>query len=238
MLAFGVVPIMSAQSPRQAARSGSESVARNRVGRPPAGDSAKTRRRILRAARDRFGRHGYDSTSNREVAAYAKLTAGTIYHYFSSKQELFVATHCEAQEIVLAAFSEAVAGKGDLRAKSVAILEQAIKLHTDDPSLAMFAAVSPVELQRHPELSHMLGAERWEMTRFFESLVRERQEDLAEDVDVMMGTAFLVAMTLGLALLAAVGGSLEAHRAGVESFERLIAGRFFASRYSGAAGAE
>lgn len=202
-------------------------MARNPVGRPPAGDSAETRRRILRAARDCFGRLGYDTTTNREVAAEANLTAGTLYHYFASKQELFAATYCEVQEIVLAAFSEAVAGIEDLAAKSVAILEQAVKLHADDPSLATFAAVAPVELQRHPELLHMVGSGGQEFTRFFDSLVREHQKDLAEDVDVLMATAFLVATTLGLAQLAALSGSLEAHRVGVEGFKRVIAGRFF-----------
>lgn len=212
---------------RKPSRSGTRGAARNPVGRPPAGDSAETRRRILRAARKCFGRLGYDATTNRDVASEANLSAGALYHYFSSKQELFAATYREVQEIVLSGFEESARQADTLEAKSMAILEQAVKLHADDPTLAVFAAVAPVELQHHEELRQMLEPAVWEFAGFFDGLVRVHESELADGVDVMMGSALLVATTLGLAQLAALSGSVEVHRAGVDGFERLLAGRLF-----------
>jgi AcrR family transcriptional regulator len=65
------------------------------VGRPPATDSAETRRRILAGARTCFGRYGYDKTTNKDIASAAGITAGAIYHYFPSKTQLFKAAVAE-----------------------------------------------------------------------------------------------------------------------------------------------
>lgn len=212
---------------RQGSRSATRAPAPNPVGRPRAGDSTETRRRVLRAARNCFGRLGYDTTTIREVASEANLTAGALYHHFPSKQELFAATFREVQEIVLAGFEEAASQADTLAAKSVAILEQAVTLHADDPTLAVFAAVAPMELQRHQELRALIGPDFWEFAGFLDGMVRAHEDELAEDVDAGMGSALLVATALGLAQLAALSGSVEVHRAGVEGFERLLAGRLF-----------
>jgi AcrR family transcriptional regulator len=47
--------------------------------------------RILSAARRLFDRHGYVNTSMEEVAARAGLAVGTLYNYFSSKDQLLLA---------------------------------------------------------------------------------------------------------------------------------------------------
>lgn len=48
-----------------------------------------TRDRILKAARGRFAKKGYTETSMRDIARAAGMGVGNIYHYFSSKDELF-----------------------------------------------------------------------------------------------------------------------------------------------------
>lgn len=48
-------------------------------------------RRILSAARRLFDRNGYVNTSMEKVAARAGLAVGTLYNYFSSKDQLLVA---------------------------------------------------------------------------------------------------------------------------------------------------
>jgi AcrR family transcriptional regulator len=64
-------------------------VARRRTGRRPgAGD---TRARILDAARASFAERGYDGTPIRAVAAAAGVDPALVYHYFGTKQRLFVA---------------------------------------------------------------------------------------------------------------------------------------------------
>jgi AcrR family transcriptional regulator len=53
--------------------------------------SERTRAAILAAAREQFGRHGYDRTSIRAVAAQAEIDPAMVIRYFTSKEGLFAA---------------------------------------------------------------------------------------------------------------------------------------------------
>jgi AcrR family transcriptional regulator len=57
------------------------------VDRTPA--SQRTMTRFLEAAEAIFGRHGYEGTSVREIAARAGVNLGTLKHYWGSKRDLF-----------------------------------------------------------------------------------------------------------------------------------------------------
>jgi AcrR family transcriptional regulator len=50
-----------------------------------------TRSAILQAAHDLFAEQGYHGTSMRQIAKQADLALGGLYHYFSSKEEVFEA---------------------------------------------------------------------------------------------------------------------------------------------------
>ena len=60
-----------------------------RTGRRPGG--ADTREDILVAAREVFAERGFDGATMRGVARSAGVDPALIYHYFGSKQQLFVA---------------------------------------------------------------------------------------------------------------------------------------------------
>ena len=203
-----------------------------RLGRPPASDSAETRKRILMAGRLCFGRLGYSSTTNRHIAEAAGITTGAIYHYFPSKQELFAATYREVHNIVFEAFSAAAAGQATLMAKMTAFLDCAVELHAADPSLAAFASVSPLEVRRHPELQEVLGSELVGAYPFFRQLVADNVHELAPGVDPDAVVNFLVAAALGLAQFAAVSDSVETHRRATQPFKQLIEGRLLSGQPS------
>lgn len=80
---------MSTRAPRDASvhRRGGRG---RRMGRRPSG-SGDTRARILDAARQAFGEHGFDGATLRDVATRASVDPALIHHYFGSKQRLFVA---------------------------------------------------------------------------------------------------------------------------------------------------
>ena len=48
----------------------------------------RSRRKILNAAFELFGKYGYSQTSAMMIAKKAKISKGLIYHYFRSKQEV------------------------------------------------------------------------------------------------------------------------------------------------------
>ncbi len=57
----------------------------------PAGKGAQTRRAILYAAIDRFGRDGYRATSVADIARDANVGGTVAYSYFPNKEALFLA---------------------------------------------------------------------------------------------------------------------------------------------------
>lgn len=70
--------------------------------------SADTRRALVRAARRLFNRRGYAATSLNDVCRQAHLTKGAFYHYFDTKEDLFVAVLEEVEgEFVQAGASAA-----------------------------------------------------------------------------------------------------------------------------------
>lgn len=53
--------------------------------------SDRTRRAILRAAKEQFAEHGYDRTNIRAIAALASIDPSMVMRYFGSKEGLFAA---------------------------------------------------------------------------------------------------------------------------------------------------
>ncbi|MEU8340408.1 TetR family transcriptional regulator [Spirillospora sp. NPDC048832] len=66
-----------------------ETGAAGAAGRRPKRDREATRRRILEAARDLFGEHGYDGVTVRMIAARAEANVALVNRYFGSKAALF-----------------------------------------------------------------------------------------------------------------------------------------------------
>ncbi|MEV4074802.1 TetR/AcrR family transcriptional regulator [Nonomuraea fuscirosea] len=62
------------------------------------------RRQILDAARRCFIRNGFHATSMQDVLAEAELSAGAVYRYFKSKDDIIAATAAEALAEVASAF--------------------------------------------------------------------------------------------------------------------------------------
>ena len=59
-------------------------------------ESIDNRQRILRAAIAAFGEHGYEGASTNQICTAAGISKGLLFHYFKSKENLFMAVleHC------------------------------------------------------------------------------------------------------------------------------------------------
>lgn len=57
---------------------------------PETARGLQARERMLHAALDQFGRHGFDGTTTRMIAATAGMNLGAITYYFGTKEELYV----------------------------------------------------------------------------------------------------------------------------------------------------
>lgn len=197
-----------------------------RVGRPPAGDSAETRRRILGAARIRFARDGFRATTNRLIADDVGITSGAIYHYVESKAALYAAVYCDIVDQVYTEFERVAAEHDHLLAQYSAVLRRACELQVEDPSITGFIVAVAQETQRHPDLVELLTPQRGRHSRFFTGLVEAAAErgELLPDVDRRALADLLGAVLAGLARMSAAADDPMRYTAAVEVLERFFDG--------------
>src|SRR5262250_1044715 len=120
--------------------------------------SAKDDRRdaIVAIAHTTFIENGYSGTSMSAIAARLGGSKGTLYNYFKSKEELFVAVVERKCAQILGMMSEAeIKSGGDLRATLADFGEHFLALVLNDENIAMFKlAVS--ESDRFPEIGQAI----------------------------------------------------------------------------------
>src|SRR5947207_14468389 len=119
-----------------------------RIGRPPNTNSAETEQRIIDAARIAFGTWGFESTTNQHIADPADISPSTIYHYFESKQDLWVAVFDKTIQVVLEAWSRAVDTDRPLAEQVRQVLHASLEIHAADESIAHFCSAADVDVDR------------------------------------------------------------------------------------------
>src|SRR5437763_14975122 len=142
-----------------------------KLGRPPATDSADTRRRVLAVAREAFAELGWEVTTNKHVAAKAGITSAALYHYFDSKLAMYLAVFADVEAFVDVRFEEAMASSDSFVGKFRSVLEAAYAMNAADPSLARFLGSTRVDIARHGELQAAIADHRRPGTQIIEDLV-------------------------------------------------------------------
>src|SRR3954468_9616681 len=118
------------------------------LGRPPGASSEATSARILAAARVCFGRSGYDTTTNKQIADEAGVSAAAIYLYFDSKTALYLAAVRDAYDELVRRYRAAIGEGGSAREGLRAVLAASGGIHEREPSLASFFSAVPLEMRR------------------------------------------------------------------------------------------
>ncbi|MFZ5462596.1 MAG: TetR/AcrR family transcriptional regulator [Pseudomonadota bacterium] len=96
--------------------------------------SDERRAQVLFAAAELFVRHGYSGTSIRDIAQRVGLLPGSVYHYFPSKEDLFVAVQREGFEQLMARIDQAVRRGASARERlELACAEHIDAVVGDDP---------------------------------------------------------------------------------------------------------
>src|SRR4051812_49250811 len=73
-----------------------------------------TRQRILDAAQSQFAERGFDATTTRDIAAAARIAAGTLFNYSPTKEAIAESLVSDAHAAAAARFANA-AGQGEPR---------------------------------------------------------------------------------------------------------------------------
>jgi AcrR family transcriptional regulator len=194
-----------------------------RRGRPPATDSADTRRAIIDNARRLFAERGYGGVTNKELAAASGITTGALYHYVESKLDLYVAVHHDMQRRVYGRFVEAVAASDTFLGQFEGLLEAAHQMNVDDPSLALFVGTVRNDMRRFPEIANRLARADAERDEFFVAIVDTgvaTGEVRLEDRERMV--EFIRIMLIGLTEGTSQGTAQ--HRCAIDAIRALLRG--------------
>ena len=194
-----------------------------RLGRPPATDSADTRRRILDSARLAFALKGYGVSTNRSLATDVGVTAGAIYHYFGSKLDLYMAVHDDVQTSIRARYEVAITQPPTFRAKLDAVLDVSHELNDEDPSLAQFLGAVRVDMRRHPELAKALKRASSERGQFFDRIVDDGVAT-GEIPPANRDAVSVLLTTILVGLTDSVSNNNQRHQLAVDAFKALFDG--------------
>ncbi len=125
---------------------------------------------IVAIAKEAFAANGYAGTSMSNIAARLGGSKATLYSYFKSKEELFVAVVEKKCELIQNLLNEAqIESGGDLRAALTHFGERFVQLILNVDSVATFR-LATAEAARFPEIGHAI----------YNSGVRQNQRRMAE----------------------------------------------------------
>lgn len=200
------------------------------LGRPVGADGEQTRRRIMTAAMRCVAEVGYSKTTIREIARFADMTSGSLYHYFANKSELLTATAEEIENIVRPRLRAAAAGSGDVAAQLEAVLDESKRLMRDYPHLAAFLRA----VRSDSTAQSRQGGPPYPGSKALREIVTEIVEDahrrgaLAPATGTVAAIDAICALTRGLTEPAA-RVSPEAYDATLNAAKRMIRGTLFCS---------
>ncbi len=198
-------------------------VVSRRRGRPPATDSADTRRTIVDNARRLFAERGYGGVTNKELAEASGITTGALYHYVESKLDLYVAVHGDMQRRVYGRFVEAVGASNTFLGTFEGMLEAAHAMNVEDHTLALFVGTVRNDMRRFPEVAERLARADAARDEFFVGIVDKgiaTGEVRPADRDRMV--EFMRIMLIGL-----TEGASETsakHRCAIDAIRALLRG--------------
>ena len=86
----------------------------------------ETRRDLVAASLELFGKYGFDGTSVNQIVEKAGLTKGAFYHYFQSKEDVLQEIHHEYASKMVAGAREVAASDGEAIEKLRAIITRAV----------------------------------------------------------------------------------------------------------------
>jgi len=101
--------------------------------------SEATCTRILDVALELFRREGFEQTTMRAIAAEARVSLGSAYYYFESKEDMVMAFYERAMEAITPRMDAALAGKASFEQRVAALM--AAKFDYFQPSRVFLGAL-------------------------------------------------------------------------------------------------
>jgi AcrR family transcriptional regulator len=148
------------------------------------GKADETRARILNAALGLFRGRGFDRTTMREIAAEARVSLGSAYYYFDSKEALVMAFYERASDEMLPRIDAALSEVNGLQERLSAILSAKLDYFTPNRAFlgALFRhAADPLDPLSpfSKETRHIRERDQRHFASAFEGATTDMPKDLA-----------------------------------------------------------
>jgi len=166
-------------------------------------DSAETRSRILRAARDVINERGYEAANFQAIASRAGLSRPTMHYYFHTREDIHECLVAEAYSIVADCIAEAK--REDTLLKQLSTFVTAThRSGFAERSMLQFVITARLEFHRSPSLRGSPGPVVSAIHDFYRSIVDDAIErgEIPEETEPAAVVAMLLAMFLGMGFYA------------------------------------
>jgi AcrR family transcriptional regulator len=166
-------------------------------------DSAETRARILRAAREVINERGYEAAHFQAIASRAGLSRPTMHYYFHSREEIYDCLIAEAYSIVADCIAEAKR-QDTLMNQLTTFATAADRCGFADQSMLQFVITARLESHRCPSLRDNPGPVVSAVQSFYASVVEEAKVrgEIPAETDGPAVVSMLLAMFLGMGFYA------------------------------------
>jgi len=134
------------------------------------------RNRIINAALNVFSKDGYQNSKIEDIAKTADIGKGTLYEYFSSKEELFLHVFTNFKESVLSKYWVVLNDRDDPLAKLKRVAKISADICADDKIQMRFLAQFSFECitkEKGNELSKLLNEYNEEIAALISGIVEE-----------------------------------------------------------------
>lgn len=142
-----------------------------------------SRERLILAAARVLGERGYEGASLAKICTAAGILPGSLYHYFRSKEDLFVNVHAEGFRQLNEAVDSALAHENDPWRRLEAACAAHLTLLVGSPDVSLVTGTSLFHTAP-PALQRRLNRDRDAYEARFSALIRELK--LPRDVDASL----------------------------------------------------
>jgi AcrR family transcriptional regulator len=172
-------------------------------GRPVGADSAETRARILRAAREVINERGYEAANFQAIASRAGLSRPTMHYYFHTREEIYDCLVAEAYSIVADCIAQAKR-QDTLMNKLSTFVTAADRSGFADQSMLRFVITARLESHSSPSLREHPGPVVSAVQAFYASVVDDAmvRGEIPVETDAPAVVNMLLAMFMGMGFFA------------------------------------
>lgn len=181
---------------------------------------------IMSAALTCFARSGYQSTTNQDVATMAGVTTGALYHYFDSKEDLYIEVFESVEATIFETYRARTRELTDFFEVLDHVLDASVEINRENSAIAAFWINLEHEARRHPELAPLAERQRHESFTFWrESVQRGRASgSISPAVDDETTVHVIASVIGGLSRLSVIALDLEQHRKTADAIKLLLRG--------------